>query len=94
MDFSDKCTSYRLFHDVILPIEEIANFFGASYISGDSEKDSIGFYRVGEKPQKVPALPLLGAQTRKHPILGYHLSGERWRALAKKLCHKINDFYW
>ena len=30
----------------------------------------------------------------KHPILGYHLSGERWRALAKKLCHKINDFYW
>lgn len=31
---------------------------------------------------------------RKHPILGYHLSGERWRALAKKLCHKINDFYW
>lgn len=32
--------------------------------------------------------------TRKHPILGYHLSGERWRALAKKLCHKINDFYW
>lgn len=63
MDFSDKCTSYRLFHDVILPIEEIANFFGASYISGDSEKDSIGFYRVGEKPQKVPALPLLGVQT-------------------------------
>lgn len=63
MDFSDKCTSYRLFHGVILPIEGIASFFGASYISGDSEKDSIGLCRVGEKPQKVPALPLLGAQT-------------------------------
>lgn len=52
IDFSDKCTSYRLFHGVILPIEGIASFFGASCISGDSEKDSIGLCRVGEKPQK------------------------------------------